>query len=78
MKVDGADYQQMTICDIPASERSDLETSLDYADNMQAFCNERFGKDIVLTAPLRAVENKGSCSKKSTAFCKEFTKNAVK
>ncbi|MBL8739717.1 MAG: hypothetical protein JNK04_01450 [Myxococcales bacterium] len=78
VKVDGADYQQMTICDIPASERSDLETSLDYAENLQAYCNDRFGKDIVLTAPLRAVENKGSCSKKTTAFCKEFTKNAVK
>lgn len=78
VKVDGKDYQQMTMCEVPEAERSDLETSLDYAENMQAFCNERFGKDIVLTAPLRAVENKGSCSKKTGAFCKEFTKNAVK
>ncbi len=77
-KVAGSDYQHMTICDISESERSDLETSLDYSENLQAYCNERFGKDIVLTAPLRAVETAGSCSKTTTAFCKEFTKNAVK
>lgn len=78
VKVDGSDYVHMTICDIPDSERGDLETNLDYSENLQAFCNDRFGKDIVLTAPLRAVETPGSCSKTTTAFCKEFTKNAVK
>ncbi|MBK6519313.1 MAG: hypothetical protein IPM79_31925 [Polyangiaceae bacterium] len=78
VKVDGSDYVHMTICEIPEAERSDLETNLDYSENLQAFCNDRFGKDIVLTAPLRAVETAGSCSKTTTAFCKEFTKNAVK
>jgi hypothetical protein len=77
VQVDGADYQQMTICDIPESERSDLETSLDYSENLQGFCNDRFGKDIVLTAPLRAVENADTCVKTTTEFCQEFTENAV-
>jgi hypothetical protein len=77
VQVDGQDYQQMTICEIPDSERSDLETNLDYSENLQGYCNERFGEDIVLTAPLRAVEQAGSCSKTGSAFCKEFTKNAV-
>ncbi|NUP10413.1 MAG: hypothetical protein HOW73_30555 [Polyangiaceae bacterium] len=76
-KVEGSDYMQMTICDVPESERSDLETNLDYSENLQAYCNDRFGKDIVLTAPLRAVEKAGSCSKATSAFCKEFTENAV-
>ncbi len=76
VQVDGADFQQMTLCEITASELSDLETSLDYQENLQGYCNERFGKDIVLTAPLRAVETAGSCSKKTSAFCKEFTKTA--
>jgi hypothetical protein len=76
VKVDGQDYAQMTLCEVPASERSDLETSLDYSENIQAFCNERYGKDIVLTAPLRAVETAGSCSKKTSEFCKAFTKTA--
>jgi hypothetical protein len=76
VKVDGQDYQHMTLCEISASERGDLETSLDYSENLQAFCNERFGKDIVLTAPLRAVETAGSCTKKTGKFCSEWTKTA--
>ncbi len=76
-KVDGKDYQQVTICEIPASERSDLEVNADYSENLQAYCNERFGKDIVLTAPLRAVENPGSCTTKTGAFCSAFTAGAL-
>ncbi len=75
-KVAGKDYQQITICEVPAAERGDLETNLDYSENLQAFCNDRFGTDIVLTAPLRAVENAGSCTTKTGAFCSEFTKTA--
>lgn len=76
VEVDGEGFQQMTLCEVTASELSDLETSLDYSENLQAYCNERYGKDIVLTAPLRAVEAAGSCSKTSGAFCSEFTKTA--
>ena len=76
VKVEGSDFQQMTLCEVTASEVSDLETSLDYQENLQSYCNERFGKDIVLTAPLRAIETAGSCSKTTSAFCKEFTKTA--
>jgi hypothetical protein len=75
-KVDGQDYQQLTICEVPASERSDLEVNPDYSENLLAFCNDRFGKDIVLTAPLRAVENAGSCTTTTGPFCSEFTKTA--
>lgn len=73
-KVDGKDSQQLTICDIPAEEVSDIALNLDVADNLQKLCNDRFGKDIVLTAPLRAVEKKGSC-KATDGFCKAFTAN---
>lgn len=76
VKVNGQDYQHLTVCEIPASERSDLETSLDYSENLQAYCNERFGKDIVMTAPLRAVETAGSCKTKTGEFCSAFTKTS--
>lgn len=75
-KVNGEDYQQLTICEVPESERSDIEINPDYSENLLAYCNDRFGKDIVMTAPLRAVENAGSCTNKSGAFCSEFTKTA--
>ncbi|MBL9027357.1 MAG: hypothetical protein JNL21_34520 [Myxococcales bacterium] len=77
-KVGGQDYQQLTICEVPDSERGDLEINADYSENLLAFCNDRFGKDIVMTAPLRAVENAGSCTKSEGAFCSEFTKTAAK
>jgi len=76
VKVAGADYQQMTICEVPKPEIGDLATSLDYSENLDGFCNERFGTNIVLTAPLRAVENPGSCTTKTGAFCSAFTKTA--
>ena len=77
-KVGGQDYQQLTICEVPDSERSDLEINPDYSENLLAFCNDRFGKDIVMTAPLRVVENAGSCTNAEGAFCSEFTKTAAK
>lgn len=76
VKVAGKDFQHMTICEVPKAEVSDLETNLDYGENLQGYCNDRFGKDIVLTAPLRAVEVPGSCTTKTGAFCSAFTKTA--
>jgi hypothetical protein len=75
-KVNGQDYQHIAICEVSDSERSDIEINPDYAENLPAFCNDRFGVDIVLTAPLRAIENPGSCTNKEGAFCSEFTKTA--
>ncbi len=75
-KVNGEDFQQLTICEVSDAEKSDLEVSAEYGENLLAFCNDRFGKDIVLTAPLRVVEDAGSCTTTTGTFCSEFTKTA--
>jgi hypothetical protein len=71
-KVDGEDYSHLTLCQVPQAEAAELEFDLDYSEDLQKFCNDRFGKDIVMKAPLRAVEVEGSCSTE-TNFCSEFT-----
>lgn len=76
--VGGKEDPQLTICTVPEGEQSDLELNLDAAEDLMGFCNERFGKDIVMKAPLRAIEKKGSCKSDGSAFCEAWTKNAVK
>lgn len=74
---DGTDSQQLTICEVPATRVGELETDFDVADNLSKLCNDTFGKDIVLTAPARAVEKRGTCTNKTaSAFCAEWTKGA--
>lgn len=70
--VDGKPYPHLTLCRVPEAEVEELELNLDYAEDLQKFCNDRFGKDLVMKAPLRAVEDPGSC-KSETAFCEAFT-----
>jgi hypothetical protein len=43
-----------------------------FAQDLKAFCNERFGLKLGMLAPLRAVEIPGSCSA-GTEFCAAFT-----
>lgn len=69
--VDGQDYAHVIICEVPAGEAEEIELNLDYAENLPAFCNDRFGKDIVMKAPLRAVEDAGSCQPNND-FCTAF------
>jgi hypothetical protein len=75
--VDGKPSEQLTLCEVPAQEIGDLEFDEDKSNDLQRFCNARFGKDIILTAPLRALEAPGSC-KANGAFCSEFAKGAKK
>jgi hypothetical protein len=69
-KVDGKDDAQIAICDVTAAEADDLVGSPQEND-LQAFCHDRFSKDIVMRAPARAVMNKDSCSG-SAKFCSDF------
>jgi len=71
VEVDGAAYKQLLVCEVPAEEVAELELNLDYAEDLPKLCNERFAKDVVMKAPLRAVEVAGSC-RTDTAFCKAF------
>ena len=74
---DGTDSQQLTICEIPATRVAELENDFDYGENLSKLCNDTFGKDIVMTAPARAVEKAGTCTlKTASAFCADWTKGA--
>ncbi|HRG99764.1 MAG TPA: hypothetical protein PLR99_26140 [Polyangiaceae bacterium] len=74
---DGTESQQLTICDVPAQRVAELENDFDYSENLSKLCNEMYGKDIVMTAPARAVEKAGSCVyKTASAFCADWTKGA--
>jgi hypothetical protein len=76
--VAGKEDPQLTICTIPEGEKSDLELNIDASEDLMGYCNDRFGKDIVMKAPLRAIEKKASCKSDGSAFCDAWTKNAVK
>lgn len=74
---DGTESQQLTICEIPATRVAELENDFDYGENLSKLCNDTFGKDIVMTAPARAVEKPGTCTlKTASAFCADWTKGA--
>lgn len=74
---DGTESQQLTICDVPAQRVAELENDFDFGENLSKLCNETYGKDIVLTAPARAVEKAGTCTQKTaSAFCADWTKGA--
>jgi hypothetical protein len=72
-KVGGEDHPNVVICDVSAAEVEDLRSSAQRTD-LQAFCNDRFGKDLVVGAPIRTVQVPGSCKAKAP-FCSEFMGN---
>ena len=71
VQVDGEDYAQLLVCEVPEEEVAELELDLNYAEDLPKFCNERFAKDVVMKAPIRAVEIDGTC-RTDTPFCKAF------
>jgi hypothetical protein len=73
VKVGGADSMQLALCEVSADEASELALDGNYAEDLDAFCNDRFGKDMVMRAPLRAVEKSGSCKDEGEGqFCADF------
>ena len=66
-KVDGKDYDQLVICEASAAETEDIATNPAWAGDLNMFCRERFGNDIVMMAPIRAVEK--DKPKTDSAFC---------
>lgn len=74
-KVDGQDYPHLMLCEVPEAEVAALRTDPDFAifsNNLQKFCDARFGQKLAIQAPLRAIEIEGSCSAE-TEFCAAFT-----
>jgi hypothetical protein len=70
-KVDGKDHPSLVLCDLSGGDaREDLSTSPS-KDDLQALCHERFSRDIVVRAPVRAAQIAGSC-REATPFCSQF------
>ena len=69
-KVNGQDSTQLLICDVPTNELAQLQNSAKYQNDLTGFCNDRFGKNIGMIAPLSALDD-GSCQA-ATNFCGQF------
>jgi cysteine-rich repeat protein len=72
-QVNGQDFKQLMICDVPANEIPQIQSSAKYQNDLTGFCNDRFAKNIGLLAPLSALDA-GTCST-TTEFCSEFFDN---
>lgn len=69
-KIGGQDSTQLLICDVPAQELPEIEASPVYQNDLKGFCNDRFGKNIGMLAPLSALDG-GTCQT-ATGFCGSF------
>lgn len=72
-KVEGQAFPYIAICDLTQEEISDLPLNPQYARNVGNFCHDRFGVDLVMKLPLRALAT--SCSS-SPGFCSEYMSTA--
>lgn len=70
-KISGAEFKNLVVCDLSVQERQDLEIDDTYSVDLQAMCHDKFSREIVMKAPIRAVEKKGTC-KTDTPFCKAY------
>jgi hypothetical protein len=55
-KVGGQDYPYVAICPVTQQEVADMPLNPLYAGNMGNFCHDRFGVDLVLKLPIRALQ----------------------
>jgi hypothetical protein len=70
-KVSGAPYPYIALCTLSDQEVSDLPLNPQYSRAISNFCHDRFGVDLVLKLPLRALQAGGSCNN-SPGFCAEY------
>jgi hypothetical protein len=70
-KVDSLDYKHIVICEVSEGEYEDLQTNGDWNADLQGFCHGRFSTELVMKAPIRAIETAGTC-KQDAAFCKAY------
>lgn len=69
--VDGAPYPYLALCTLSAQEVSDLPLNPQYNRAISNFCHDRFGKDLVMKLPLRALQAQDTCSE-SPGFCADY------
>lgn len=71
-KVDGKDSQNLVICELSASQRSDLEVDDTYSGDLDKMCHDYFSKEIVMSAPIRGLQKAGSCQA-TAGFCASYS-----
>ncbi len=65
-QVDGKEYKHLVICEASTSEVSNLAFKAQWKNDLTQFCRDRFAQDIVMQAPIRALQTAGS---QSGNFC---------
>jgi hypothetical protein len=74
-KVANADYPFVAICPVTDQEVSDIPLNPKYVNSIANFCHDRFGVDLVMKLPLRALQQTGTCST-TAGFCKDYMHEA--
>jgi hypothetical protein len=75
-KVSGAPYPYLALCQLTDQEVSDLPLNPQYSRSVANFCHDRFGVDLVMKLPLRALQQSGSCQQ-SAGFCAEYMSSST-
>jgi hypothetical protein len=73
-KVDGHDEPSLVICDATAAEIADIPLNADWNRDVASFCNTRFASQLVMKAPVRALQKAGSCAD-HVGFCHAYLGN---
>ena len=69
-QVNGQDSRHLMICDVPAREVPEILASALYRDDLTGFCNDRFGKNLGMVAPLDTL-HAGTCNL-TPSFCGSY------
>ena len=71
-KVNGKDYPNIVLCEASSAEVEDLDTNPQWSGNLQQFCHDRFANDLVMQAPIRALQTAGT---QDGTFCTAYNSN---
>jgi hypothetical protein len=71
-QVDGKDYPHLVICEASSGDMDDLDTNAAWQGDLQQFCHDRFANDLVMQAPLRALQKSGTTD---GPFCQLYDAN---
>lgn len=67
--VDGKEYKHLVICEASTSEVSNMAFKAQWKNDLTQFCRDRFAQDIVMEAPIRALQKTGTTE---GAFCSTY------
>lgn len=70
-KVGGKESPNLVICELSQSQRDDLETNDQYAGDLKMMCHDYFANEIVMSAPIRALQVPDTC-KSTPGFCASY------